>query len=144
MSAYTTRVMESMSRRNPNQPEFHQAVEEVVSSLEAVFERRPEFVKAGIDGRPPVAEQAPLEALSFPRHVIPGLSTAPATLPEARRWVTASDYGKKACGSFGSPLTRTSKWRWGPVEKPVLPISPITSPWSTRSPGDAWITDMWA
>ena len=103
-----------------------------------------EFVKAGIDRRPSVAEQTPLEALSFPRHLIPGLSTASETLPEARRWVATSDYGKKACGSFGSPLTRTSKWRWGPVEKPVLPTSPITSPRSTRSPGDAWITDMWA
>ncbi len=29
-------------------------------------------------------------------------------------------------GSVGVPLTRTSKCRWGPVEYPVVPISPIT------------------
>ena len=29
---------------------------------------------------------------------------------------------------------RTSKWRWGPVERPVLPINPITSPAETSVP----------
>lgn len=41
-------VMEQVAGRNPNESEFHQAVKEVLESLEPVAERHPEFVKAGI------------------------------------------------------------------------------------------------
>jgi glutamate dehydrogenase (NADP+) len=41
-------VMEKVKKRNPNEPEFHQAVEEVLESLEPVIERHPEYVEAGI------------------------------------------------------------------------------------------------
>ncbi|MDP4092616.1 MAG: NADP-specific glutamate dehydrogenase [Bacillota bacterium] len=41
-------VMEQVVKRNPNEPEFHQAVREVLESLEPVAERHPEWVKAGI------------------------------------------------------------------------------------------------
>ncbi|MCX7712032.1 MAG: NADP-specific glutamate dehydrogenase [Clostridia bacterium] len=45
------RVMEDVIKRNPNEPEFHQAVREVLESLEPVAERKPEWVKAGIFDR---------------------------------------------------------------------------------------------
>jgi len=41
-------VMEQVIKRDPNEPEFHQAVREVLESLEPVAERHPEWVKAGI------------------------------------------------------------------------------------------------
>ncbi len=41
-------VMEQVIKRNPNEAEFHQAVEEVLESLEPVAEKHPEYVKAGI------------------------------------------------------------------------------------------------
>ncbi len=44
-------VMEQVIKRNPNEPEFHQAVREVLESLEPVAERHPEWVKAGIFDR---------------------------------------------------------------------------------------------
>lgn len=44
-------VMEQVLKRNPNEPEFHQAVREVLESLEPVAERHPEWVKAGIFDR---------------------------------------------------------------------------------------------
>jgi glutamate dehydrogenase (NADP+) len=44
-------VMEQVIKRNPNEPEFHQAVEEVLLSLEPVAERHPEWVAAGIFDR---------------------------------------------------------------------------------------------
>ena len=44
-------VMEQVIRRNPNEPEFHQAVQEVLESLEPVAERHPEWVAAGIFDR---------------------------------------------------------------------------------------------
>lgn len=44
-------VMEQVIKRNPNEPEFHQAVKEVLESLEPVAERHPEWVKAGIFDR---------------------------------------------------------------------------------------------
>jgi len=44
-------VMEQVIKRNPNEPEFHQAVREVLESLEPVAERHPEWLKAGIFDR---------------------------------------------------------------------------------------------
>ncbi len=41
-------VMEQVVKRNPNEPEFHQAVMEVLESLKPAIERHPEFAKAGI------------------------------------------------------------------------------------------------
>lgn len=41
-------VMEQVIKRNPGEPEFHQAVKEVLESLEPVAQRHPEWVKAGI------------------------------------------------------------------------------------------------
>ena len=40
--------METVVRRNPAEPEFHQAVREVLESLEPVIEAHPEFVERGI------------------------------------------------------------------------------------------------
>ena len=44
-------VMEQVVKRNPNEPEFHQAVKEVLESLEPVAEKNPQWVKAGIFDR---------------------------------------------------------------------------------------------
>jgi len=41
-------VMQQVIKRNPNEPEFHQAVKEVLESLEPVAERNPKWVEAGI------------------------------------------------------------------------------------------------
>ncbi|MGE5372132.1 MAG: NADP-specific glutamate dehydrogenase [Solirubrobacterales bacterium] len=46
--SYTQDVLAKVIARNPNEPEFHQAVQEVLESLEPVFERNPEFQAAGI------------------------------------------------------------------------------------------------
>lgn len=44
-------VFDSVLARNPNQPEFHQAVQEVLETLEPVLEKHPEWIKAGIVDR---------------------------------------------------------------------------------------------
>lgn len=44
-------VMDQAIKRNPNEPEFLQAVQEVLESLEPVAEKYPEFVEAGIFDR---------------------------------------------------------------------------------------------
>lgn len=41
-------VMERVEKRNPNEPEFHQAVREVLESLELVAKKNPQWVEAGI------------------------------------------------------------------------------------------------
>ncbi len=41
-------VMAQVEKRNPHEPEFHQAVREVLESLEPVAARNPHWVKAGI------------------------------------------------------------------------------------------------
>ncbi len=46
--SYVQQVMEQVIKRNPAEPEFHQAVQEVLESLEPVIERNPQYVKAGI------------------------------------------------------------------------------------------------
>ena len=50
-SEYLTKVYESVEQRNPGEKEYLQAVKEVLESLEAVVEKRPDFVKAGIIDR---------------------------------------------------------------------------------------------
>jgi glutamate dehydrogenase (NADP+) len=45
---YLTSIFEQIGRRNPGEPEFHQAVREILASLGPVLARRPEFVKASI------------------------------------------------------------------------------------------------
>ncbi|OPJ56381.1 NADP-specific glutamate dehydrogenase [Alkalithermobacter paradoxus] len=41
-------VLEQVKKRNPGETEFHQAVEEVLISLEPVIQKHPEYVEAGI------------------------------------------------------------------------------------------------
>ena len=47
-NAYMSELMERVIARNPNEPEFHQAVQEVLESLEPVAERRPELIERGV------------------------------------------------------------------------------------------------
>jgi glutamate dehydrogenase (NADP+) len=46
--SYTEGIFESVLKRNPNEPEFHQAVKEVLSCLDPVVEKHPEYVKTGV------------------------------------------------------------------------------------------------
>ncbi len=46
--SYVKNVMELVKKRNPGEPEFLQAVTEVLESLEPVFEQRPEYQEARI------------------------------------------------------------------------------------------------
>ncbi|NNK63043.1 MAG: glutamate dehydrogenase, partial [Gemmatimonadetes bacterium] len=48
MTDSMTTLMDDVKAKNPAEPEFHQAVEEVVESLELVLERRPEYRSARI------------------------------------------------------------------------------------------------
>ena len=42
--AYITEVMAKVKAKNPAEPEFHQAVQEVFDSLRLVLERHPEYI----------------------------------------------------------------------------------------------------
>ena len=46
--SYFSEIIEKVNARDPNQPEFIQAVTEVLESLEPTVKKHPEFVKAGI------------------------------------------------------------------------------------------------
>lgn len=48
MNAYTQRVLEETRRKNPNEKEYLQAVEEVLNSLEPVIEKHPEYEEHAI------------------------------------------------------------------------------------------------
>ena len=56
---YLSGLMARVMQRNPNEPEFHQAVREVLESLEPVVERRPELIQRGV-----------LESLVEPERII--------------------------------------------------------------------------
>ncbi len=47
-NAYLQSVMEKVIARNPGEAEFHQAVAEVLESLEPVVAKRPEFITKGV------------------------------------------------------------------------------------------------
>ena len=57
--SYTTDVMELVVKRNPGEPEFHQAVKEVLDSLEPALERHPRY-----------RDQRILERITEPERVI--------------------------------------------------------------------------
>jgi glutamate dehydrogenase (NADP+) len=46
--SYLSEIIEQVKKRDPHEPEFHQAVEEVFESLEPVAKMHPEWVAAGI------------------------------------------------------------------------------------------------
>ncbi|MDJ0835679.1 MAG: NADP-specific glutamate dehydrogenase [Acidobacteriota bacterium] len=46
--SYIDEVKEQVKKRDPHEPEFYQAVEEVLDSIGPVLERHPEFIKARI------------------------------------------------------------------------------------------------
>lgn len=46
--SYTSAVLEKVMQRNAHEPEFLQAVKEVLESLEPVVQRHPEFARAGV------------------------------------------------------------------------------------------------
>ncbi|MDD3831113.1 MAG: NADP-specific glutamate dehydrogenase [Clostridia bacterium] len=48
MSNYVQRVLAKLIERNPNEPEFHQAATEILNSLAPVFDKHPEYEKAGL------------------------------------------------------------------------------------------------
>nr|WP_295971522.1 NADP-specific glutamate dehydrogenase [uncultured Bacillus sp.] len=45
---YVKSVYETVKKRNPNEPEFHQAVKEILESLTPVFDKHPHYMEAGI------------------------------------------------------------------------------------------------
>ena len=56
---YITEIMALVKAKNPAEPEFHQAVQEVLESLRLVLERHPEYISAKI-----------LERITEPERVI--------------------------------------------------------------------------
>ncbi|MCH4239830.1 MAG: NADP-specific glutamate dehydrogenase [Oscillospiraceae bacterium] len=46
--SYVSETLETVLQKNPGEPEFHQAVTEVLQSLEPVLEKHPEYEQAGI------------------------------------------------------------------------------------------------
>ena len=51
MNSYITNAIESVKKKNPHEPEFVQAVEEIFSSLEPVIARHPEYEAADLLNR---------------------------------------------------------------------------------------------
>ncbi len=48
MSEYVEKLIAGVKAKNPSEPEFHQAVEEIVESLDVVLQRHPEYRSARI------------------------------------------------------------------------------------------------
>ncbi len=46
--SYVESVLEELKRKNPNEPEFHQAATEILNGLKPVVERHPEYEKAAL------------------------------------------------------------------------------------------------
>ncbi len=49
--SYLQDLMDTVVKRNANEPEFHQAVREVLESLEPVLEKHPEYIEKGVMAR---------------------------------------------------------------------------------------------
>ena len=46
--SYTMKVLEQVIQKNPNEPEFHQALTEILSTLQPFVDANPEYEKAGL------------------------------------------------------------------------------------------------
>ena len=46
--SYTARVLEQAIRKNPNEPEFHQAMKEIIPTLQPFIDEHPEYEKSGV------------------------------------------------------------------------------------------------
>lgn len=46
--SYVNDLLERVIKKDPNEPEFHQAVKEVLESLEPLIEKHPEYVESGV------------------------------------------------------------------------------------------------
>lgn len=89
---------------------------------------RPCSVKSGGSGGSsgPTGSLAPPTAVRRCHRTAPSAQAHPSMPRHQRR------YGM---GLTGWPLTQTPKWRWVPVDAPVVPISPMTCPRRTTWPG---------
>ncbi len=45
---YLNELVERVIKRNPNEPEFHQTIKEVLESIEPVIEQRPDYITSGV------------------------------------------------------------------------------------------------
>ena len=48
MAKLVEQYIDIAKKRNPGEPEFHQTIEEVLTSLEPVLEANPQYIEAGI------------------------------------------------------------------------------------------------
>ena len=48
MAKIVDQYIEIAKKRNPGEPEFHQTVEEVLTSIEPVLEAHPEYIESGL------------------------------------------------------------------------------------------------
>ncbi len=48
MNAYAQRILDELIAKNPNEPEFHQAAQEIIESLSLVLDRHPEYESRGL------------------------------------------------------------------------------------------------
>ena len=46
--SYVDQVLDELKKKNPGEPEFHQAATEILASIAPVFEKHPEYQKAGL------------------------------------------------------------------------------------------------
>jgi len=45
---YVEKVLKNLKKQNPNEPEFHQAATEILTTLAPVIEKHPEYEAAGL------------------------------------------------------------------------------------------------
>ena len=62
------KVLDDLKRRFPNEPEYHQAVEEVLSTIEEEYNKHPEFDKVNLIERLCIPDQYGLPCSAQQRH----------------------------------------------------------------------------
>ena len=98
---YLKRVYDGLAQRNANEPEFLQAVREVLESIQPVVEKHPEYEKAGL-----------IERLVEPERVIsfrvPWVDDQGKASPPAAAWL---------------PSTSSSPGSWRTIIKNFPPLA---------------------
>ena len=87
------KVLEDLKRRFPNEPEYHQAVEEVLSTIEEEYNKHPEFDKANLIERLCIPDRSVQRRYPFPRICEPLNPEVPRVRTNLQKLSDYSAYG---------------------------------------------------
>ena len=110
---YLQRVYAGVQRRNPNEPEFLQAVEEVFESLQLVVDKHPEWEANGLLERFTEPERMGGNVCMPVQYIVQVRVSEYLELPEQQKYLAARSVGRLNALLRGKNAALFGPGRWG-------------------------------